>query len=281
MICTNVACARPVEPDQGFCGACGTRVVAPVNAGGFVPAAPAPATPSYQTATYATPVAPVPQPAASVVPDTVTDLTLAHGEVVKRVYPITNFRKQMGGLNGRLIVTDARIVYRAEASNVLNNSSISQEIQLNDVNGLTMVTSKGITATGASWLFLLTLFVALPAFYGLVIGAGFLALILLAFYAVLAVVIYVSSKHTQLVFAINSRDSGSTPIAISTRLKGSIGPLLGLMVLPLVKLLEVFGVTDAGSTGSRADYDGARQMYAEIGALIIDLQNRGVLGSAD
>lgn len=281
MICTNAACARPVEPDQGFCGACGTRVVAPVSAGGFVPAAPAPATPSYQAAAYTTPVAPVPQPAAAAVPGTVTDLTLAHGEVVKRVYPIANFQKQMGGLSGRLIVTDARIVYRAEASNVLNNSSVSQEIQLNDVNGLTMVTSKGITATGASWLFLLTLFVALPAFYWLVIGAGLLALILLAFYAVLAVVIYVSSKHTQLVFAINSRDSGSTPISISTRMKGSIGPLLGLMVLPLVKLLEVFGVTDAGSTGSRADYDGARQMYAEIGALIIDLQNRGVLGSAD
>lgn len=280
MICTNAACARPVEPHQGFCGACGTRVVAPVSSGGFVPAA-APSTPTYQTSTYTAPDVQASQPAAAAAPGTVTDLTLAHGEVVKRVYPIANFQKQMGGLSGRLIVTDARIVYRAEASNVLNSSSISQEIQLNDVNGLTMVTSKGITATGASWLFLLTLFVALPAFYGLVVGAGVLALILLAFYAVLAIVIYVSSKHTQLVFAINSRDSGSTPIAISTRLKGTIGPLLGLLVLPLVKLLEVFGVTDAGATGSRADYDGARQMYAEIGALIIDLQNRGVLGSAD
>lgn len=281
MICTNGSCMRPVEPNQGFCGACGTKVIAPISRSGFVPAGPAAPVPttSYQSSSYVAPVAatpPIPGP-----PDAVNDLTLAHGEVVKRVYPIANFQKQMGGLRGRLIVTDARIVYRAEASNVLNNSSISQEIQINDVNGLTMVTSKGITATGASWLFLLTVFVAFPAFYGLVVGAGVLALILLAFCGVLAVVIYASSRHTQLVFAINSRDSGSTPIAISTRLKGSIGPLLGIIVLPMVKLLEVFGVTDAGATGSRADYEGARQMYAEIGALIIDLQNRGVLGSAD
>lgn len=281
MLCTNPACGRPVAADQAFCGECGTRVTS--STGAFRPAEPpvhaveTTAPSGYSAPRVLPPAAPaVPRPT---VETATSELHRAHGEVVKAVYPITDTQRMLGTVTGRLIVTDARIIYRAEAKNVLNTSSISQEIQLQDVNGISLLTSKGMSPTGACWLVLLSLFLALPSLF-LLGASAVIGLIGLVTYGVVATIVFAGSRHTQLVFGIKTREGGATPILISTQLRGAIGGLLLLTVFPLVKLLEVLGVTTAGASDFNADYDGTKAMYDEIGALILDLQSRGALGAA-
>ena len=48
---------------------------------------------------------------------------------------------------------------------------------------------------------------------------------------------------------------------------------------PLILLLERLGIIEAGAAAESAEIESVRQVYGELGAVILDLQSRGALGA--
>ena len=306
-------CGMAVPSQNRFCTSCGNpvadapSVVAAPPAGSAgtsrfanqteAQSVPSPAAPAATTASPKSPydisgaiVSSRPQPF-----DPAT-LHLAHGEVIKRVHEVGRLERGSGWVEGTLVLTDSRILYRARAKNFLNESTINREIQLADVNGLALSIRRGMSPAGLVSLVLGTMIalVVIPLIGGIFsifssFGSGrsssggglvvFLALL------VIAVAIYIGfqrAKAVQVGLVIFAKDVGSSPISFSGSVgdAGGIGMILALLGMPLAVLLRVFGVFDASEAADAADVEATRALYEELGALILDLQSRGVLGAS-
>ncbi len=224
-------------------------------------------------------------------------LVLAHGEVVKRVHEVGRLRRAAGWLQGTIVVTDARIIYRAKAKNFLNSSTINREIQLADVNGVALSIHKGITPHGlVGWLvgsligfFVVSSIVGAATMvnsfgYGSRGGVPWWGVLLyLLFFVVVIWMAVVRFRATSVVLVIYSRNVEASPIALSGQV-GSFGGLgnilLAFLGAPLLAALEFLGVYDAAEAADAADLEATQALYEDLGALILDLQSRGVLGAS-
>lgn len=227
---------------------------------------------------------------------------LAHGEVEKKRFTIGSVARPWGWLKGELIVTDVRVIYRAHAKSLLGESRNSREIQIADINGVSLITRRGFTPLSLLTIALSLIigFLLLPmiggflamAAYWLASTAGFYdlyrlpdltPLLYLTFLVLAAVFLVIRMRSTEVVFALFARSVEVSPITLSGS-NGRQNPgILAISVLtvgrPLVALLRWLGVLDAGDASDTADLADTQQMYDEIGALILDIQNRGVLSS--
>ena len=220
---------------------------------------------------------------------------LAHGEVVKRVYELGRIQRVFGWVQGTLVVTDVRVLYRAEASNKLNRSTLNKEIHLNEVRGIGLATRRGMSAAGlGAWILgsLLTLGVVL------FVGAGVSAastdafgnpsgsssgwtIVLLILWAALVITIFVLRRRASVVIlTVFASDINSSPIEV-TGVVGRNGTrgFLAFLASPLILLLERLGIIEAEAAAESADIDSIREVYAELGAVITDLQSRGSYGA--
>jgi hypothetical protein len=219
---------------------------------------------------------------------------LAHGEVVKRVYRLGRAQRAWGWVEGVLVVTDTRVLYRAEASNPLNKSTLNREIHLKDIRGVGLSTRRGLGAAAcAAWL--VGTFVGLLAalFFGGLLNAvtslgsatsggsvGWTFLLLLL-WLVLAVAILIARARASVVaLAIFSAEGDSSPISV-TGVVGTRGGdgFFAAIGMPLIILMQRMGILEAGAAAESADIDSVRSVYAELGAVILDLQSRGTLGA--
>ena len=273
MTCSR--CGSALAADVEFCGQCGQAAVASTPAPTWRPP-----TSSFATGT-AIPLSSV-SPAAQ--GDAATEVRLSHGEVVKGTFEIANVRKRLGWLEARLIVTDSRVMYQAQSRNFLNRSVIHREVHLDEVNGLGVSTIKGLSPAG----FVATSFAALfavlgfiPILLSLVQGLGYVSVTYLlwsVFWGLVSAVTFFGMRGTRLVFLVYSGDTSNSPIGLASATGfGLVGGFISLMLSPFTKLLEILGVTEAGAASTNASVDETLELYHAVGALILDLQNRGVL----
>lgn len=222
-------------------------------------------------------------------------IVLAHGEVVKRVYELGRIERMWGWVQGTLIVTDTRVLYRAEAQNRLNRSTLNREIHLKDVRGVGLATRRGMSAAGlGAWLlggFLSFVAVLLfggglsaalsPSYYGASSGvSGWLVVLLLVWVAAVITVFVIRRRASVVVLSLFSNDIQGSPISV-TGVVGSGGGhgFLAVFAGPLILLLERLGIIEAGAAAEAAEIESVRQVYGELGAVILDLQSRGTLGA--
>lgn len=214
-----------------------------------------------------------------------------------KTYPISGVTKGFGSLRGELTLTDVRVIYSAHAKNVFGESRNCRELQIADINGATLITRRGLTP-----LSFLTIIASLIV--GLILVSflkNFLVLltyrpgasnvdsttfvIYLIFIAIAALLIYIRAKSTEVVFALFARNVAASPISLS----GSSGRqdsgimAIGVAIVgrPLLAAMERLGILDADDASDTADITETQRMYDEIGATILDIQNRGVLGGTD
>lgn len=222
---------------------------------------------------------------------------LAHGEVVKRVYELGRIQRSLGWVQGTLVVTDVRVLYRAEAVNRISRSTLNKEIHLKDVKGVGLAARRGMTAAGlGAWIVgsFISFFVALfigstlssfssirSGYYSSGPSYGWLFFLLLI-WAVLVITIFVLRRRASfVVLSVLSSDIEGSPIAVT----GSVGKsgghgFLALLAWPMILILQKMGIIDADAAADNADLDSIRAVYAELGAVILDLQSRGALGAA-
>lgn len=222
-------------------------------------------------------------------------ISLAHGEVVKRVYELGRVERVWGAVQGTLIITDIRVLYRAEAKNVLNSSSLNREIHLKDVRGIGLATRRGMSAAGLGvWLlgsfitFLVALFAGLllAAASGYSYGYGgssqsytWLVLFLLIWLVFCITVLVLRRRASVVLLMIYASDVENSPISVSGAVGQSGGQnALALFAAPLILILQRLGVIEADAAADAADLNSVKAVYAEIGAVILDLQSRGSLG---
>ena len=62
-------------------------------------------------------------------------LLLGHGERLQRVYPLVQRRRFRGAVEAQIMLTDARLLYRARARSPLRRSTVNREIELSQVRG--------------------------------------------------------------------------------------------------------------------------------------------------
>ena len=222
-------------------------------------------------------------------------IALAHGEVVKRIYELGRIQRMWGWVQGTLIVTDTRVLYRAEAHNKLNRSTLNKEIHLKDVRGVGLATRRGMSAAGlGAWLLggFLSFFVVLffsgalsmaSTFnsYGGDSGTSFWLFLLILLWAAACITIFIiRRKASVVVLSIFSSDSEASPISVTGVVGNSGGHgFLAMLAGPLILLLERLGIIEAGAAAESAEIDSVRQVYGELGAVILDLQSRGALGA--
>ncbi len=223
-------------------------------------------------------------------------VALAHGEVVKRVYQLGRLERALGWVQGTLIVTDARVLYQAEASNKLSRSTLNQEIPLADVKGLGLVARTGMSAAGfGAWLLgsfiglvvasilgpmIATFFALMSGSFGRNASTGWTVFLLVVVVALSITTFVLRRRASFIELAVFSADIDTSPIRVSGAIGTSGGRgFIALFALPLIMLLELMGLVDAGAAADNADVDSIRAMYAELGAVILDLQSRGTLGA--
>ena len=194
---------------------------------------------------------------------------LLESEVVKAVYPLTRVQRRAGTLVAHLFVTDARVVYRAEAKNRFNASTVSQEIQLGDICGFSVTRRTGLPLMGAVAAVALALS-AIPML---------LSVVLIPLLIIGILVIFAFKRFSEFTFVIQARQMGAAPIVLSNSgLSGWLADMVSFATYPFKWILARFGILDAAEAFGPPTPE-ARQMFEEIGALVMDLQGRGVLGA--
>lgn len=309
---TCSGCGSPMLQTDRFCTSCGRPAAAQTAAadthGAMSPQTPANSwmTPrsafSGDSFSYAgAPVAAAPtQGNQHTPPGQATTVSLAHGEVIKRVHEVGRIQRGSGWLEGTLVITDARILYHARAKNFLNESTINREIQLADVRGIALSIRKGMSPMGLvsliimaiiGWMVitfvggLLTLGSAISSFGMRSSSSPFDWFAPVALTMMLGVIVWMGfmrARATEVILVIYSKDIDASPISFSGQVgnsTGAVGFLLGLLASPLVTVLEWFGVFDAADAAQAADLERTRSLYHDLGALILDLQKREVLGA--
>jgi hypothetical protein len=209
-----------------------------------------------------------------------SQLRLASGEVIKRAIPVTSRRGPAGGGAAQLFVTDARIIYVAQTRNWFNQYLRVQDIQLQDVNGVNIEVRRGLGIFGASMLVILTLYA----------GAALLLLHspqVFLFTAVPAVIITVVGLRRAGVFlTISARQSGSSTMVVGvasdiSRTSGLIFLLKLWLTWPVAWIFPLLGVMDAIDVVNNRPTREAVTLFHELGALVLELQGKGVLSDPE
>ena len=284
------SCGAALGAGTAFCVRCGSPVARDTAAPVGYPA------PSAATGT-------VPPMASGVQAARLGDtaVRLAHGEMVKKTFDIGGVTRGFGQLRGELIVTDARVIYRAHAKNLFGESRNCRELQIQDVNGVALITRRGLTPLSllSIVLGLLIGLLLIPLLEGLLTlllgsflyrmgvydlsGLGMLAFMI--FVTIAVVTIAMRARSTEVVFALFARSVEASPIGLAgangRQTPGVMAITVGIFGRPLLGLLRWLGVQDASDASDSADLGRTQQMYDEIGALILDIQNRGVFSTTD
>lgn len=220
---------------------------------------------------------------------------LAPGEELKRTYDVTRMRRALGSIEGRLVVTDTRVLYRAKAKTLFGESTTAREVQIADVSGLAMVTRRGFTP-----LSLLTLVVGsligwvvigyvgsaatlLSNPFGRSSGApGWVVALYVALIAVTVILAVIRARSKVVALVVYARGIEASPIALAgsvgTQGAGLMASLTALVGGPLISLARALGFYDATDASDSTEPATMESVYHDLGALILDLQTRGVMG---
>jgi hypothetical protein len=291
-------CGAATEPAQKFCEGCGAKVTTehsgahrltdgspglPGSSGSPSANGGSPSGqrwPGTQPAASPPPAAVRPPVAEPVVAPGTTlpgsPIRLGDGEQVLRQYRAVQLRTRKRG-EGTLYVTDARIVFyaRAQGRATQRASALVQQTRLQDVCGLQAFVSRRTSVM----LIVLTAFMALFALGSLAAGA-------VPFFFVWAVL---AGIGLTVIFG-GGAERGRAGVKIQSQQaqeamgfgsfenqRSRLETLLTLFIFPLLLLLRAQNAFDVtfGRPGEDSDL-----LIAELGALVLDLQNRGETSAA-
>jgi hypothetical protein len=291
MAVTCYNCGARTEPAQRFCEACGAKVTTE-HSGGHRrandhpdgPGGPGPSNggssngqrwPGAQVTTNPPPAAA--PPAAGPVPTLPgSPIRLGDGEQVLRQYRAVQLRSRKRG-EGTLYVTDARIVFfaRAQGRGTQRASSLVMQTRLQDVSGLEAFVSRRASLA----LLVFTMFMGLFALGSLVTGnlLGFIVFFLIGAAAVFAMASGAAQRGRAGVRIHARQSENSMGYGAFENRRSGLETLLSVFIFPLLLLLRAHTAFDVqfGRPGDDSD-----QLIAELGALVLDLQNRGELAAA-
>jgi hypothetical protein len=190
---------------------------------------------------------------------------------VLRQYRAVQLRTRKRG-EGTLYVTDARIVFyaRAQGRGTQRASALVQQTRLEDVSGLQAFVSRRTSLM----LIVFAAFTALFALISLATGAipffvVFLALAVIA----MSVIFGGGAERGRAGIKIHSRQAqNAMGFGSFESQRSRLETLLTLFIFPLLLLLRAQNAFDVllGRPGEDSDL-----LIAELGALVLDLQNRG------
>jgi hypothetical protein len=201
---------------------------------------------------------------------------LAQGEVTKRDVTVTSAKGPLGWIESRIVITDARLVYLAEAKNKLGSSRTASEIQLNDVGSISHYVNRGLSGFALVVAPILVLLGLVFLLFDPTTGVISLA--------IAAVVIIAGRNAKSITFEITSRSQGGVAISLAHQsggpIRNAIIGILSIGIAPIVRLLfPRLGIMDALSAASVNSTDEAADLFLEIGAVVLDLQSRGSFGA--
>lgn len=200
--------------------------------------------------------------------------SLAHGEVVKREVTLTTAKGPLGKTWSRLIVTDSRVLFLAEAKNKLGSSRVLSELQISDVGNISHYVNRGLS----SFAMVIAASLALISLFSLFANpvTGLIGLI------ITATILIFGQKSRAITFQIVSKSQGNPAITLAHETGGPLRSLISqslrFLLFPVYKLLPKLGVIDASAAAAIRSTDEAEELFLELGALVLDLQNRGTLG---
>jgi hypothetical protein len=275
MHCTK--CGASTTSQDVFCGDCG----APVTSDQFDMFSPSPSSTenaSGQLSVSEKRASQIPKGQVGITLATEVDevpFNLAHGEQLKAVYPMTKIKAPLGSGNSLIYVTDARLIYRARSRNLLGSGNVIQEIAVADISGTNFVVSRGMSVLGAAmyaWFLLLSLAIS---FWLSQNGVMYLAFPLLLI--VIGLGIW-RLFNTRMAFAIHTRQQPGSPIEFRLGSETWLRRLLSFVFAPTIWLFGKIGLLDAQHLSLATPLSTSKDLAEELGALVLDLQNRGTLG---
>jgi hypothetical protein len=284
-------CGAATDPEQKFCEACGAKVATghsgahrlsedPPTAGADGGSSSRQSWPGTEPA--AGPPAPVSQPGAA---QPVTGMAptlpgspirLGDGERVLRQYRAVQLRTRKRG-EGTLYVTDARIVFyaRAQGRGSQRASALVQQTRLEDVSGLQAFVSRRTNLL----LILFTGFTALFTLISLATGAIPFFFVFLVLTVIAGAFIFGgAAERGRAGVKIHARQAqNAMGFGTFENQRSTLETLLTLFIFPLLLLLRAQNAFDVllGRPGEDTDL-----LIAELGALVLDLQNRGEMATA-
>lgn len=290
MNCDN--CGGVIAPSQKFCDDCGTPVnhrpvgVAPPEAAG-PPVREPQAEPAWKPRVPAREPQAVPVRESQGAPGgTVartlpgSPLYLGDGEHLCRAYRAVQLRSSKSG-EGTLYVTDARIVFFAQArgGGAQRTNAIMQQAKLEDVTGLyTYVTRRlDVILIGLTCVFALATLVALISHANIL---ETIFLVLLTAGGVCALLVGGADRSGAGV-RIYSRMTQGHPIQFGDfRAHGGLIEFLVIFFLwPFLLVRRFFSPDSAFDVMVGRPGPDSERIIAELGALVLDLQTRGLLAA--
>lgn len=218
---------------------------------------------------------------------------LLRDEKVLAMYPVARVRRPLGQLASYLFVTDSRLVYSAEAKTIVSTSAFTNEYHIDTIKGLSVGRHKGLSGLGAA-----ALFGSIANFLFLIIITGILASIdgagpfavltgVLAFGALIVgainALVFRSTTSSISVFGPEKETAVSAQLEndlipkslITLGLFAVFGPLAGIANI-IHRIAMAFGLLTAGDAPNYSDINNADRISYEAGALIHDIQARGI-----
>jgi len=219
---------------------------------------------------------------------------LLRDEKVLAMYPVARIRRPLGQLASYLFVTDSRLVYSAEAKTIVSTSAFTNEYHIDTIKGLSVGRHKGLSGLGAAALFgsvanFLFLIIVTVILASICDGAGAFAVLtgILAFGALIVGVInalvFRATTSSISVFGPEKETAVSAQLEndlipkslVTLGLFAVFGPLAGIANI-IHRIAMAFGLLTAGDAPNYSDINNADRISYEAGALIHDIQARGI-----
>ena len=203
-------------------------------------------------------------------------IIIGDGEHLLRKYHAVRLRSRRRG-EGSLYVTDARVVFyaRAQGRGPRGYSALIQETKLEDVTGVSAFVSRR-TSGIVIFLDLLLLLSTLIALFSHKTTAA--AIFAVLFVAVLLIIVTGLADRSRAGVHIYARGTYASPITFGKfhNHRNAMDTILSFIVNPLLVFARSKSVFDVlfGRPGDDSD-----RLIAELGALILDLQSRGILAA--
>jgi hypothetical protein len=272
MNCQN--CGAAVAASQKFCDICGARVeereeAAAADRVTAAMAMEAPEMPGIPGSGRSAGIGPATLPGSPI--------CLGDDEHILREYKAVQLRTRKRG-EGTLYVTDARVVFfaRAEGRGTQRASLLVQQTRMKDITGVAAFVSRRISLILAG----LTVLAALITIGTLLNGDLLRAVFFLVLTAAgVTAILAGAAQRGRAGVRIYSRDTGASPIHFGggfANQRGVMEALISFFLFPLLVFVRAQSAFDVllGRPG-----DDSERIIAELGALILDLQTRGILAA--
>ena len=206
---------------------------------------------------------------------------LAAEEEIKRHWVVTRRRRPLGRVISTITLTDSRLIYVADELNIVSSSRNAIELKLSEISGIQIYTESGL----GDWRLPLLVFLLLPVVVTSILSTFSTKILANSFWLYLVffgALIWGIFERRIGIEVISSQSSGAGRILIGKPDGGifhrTITAFLRILTFPFTMFLfPLLGIEDVSrAQGSRPTAQ-ARVMANEIGAAILDLQNRGTL----